>query len=312
MMPSIPWTSSRNLESEFRPDGKHVLQFDTEFPLRMFRFEFSWDHRISPNYHDYLEINYLSSGKGELIVGTKKYRLAPGDLFIVGNDEMHSFFAEAQWRPRLLSVFFMPRIVCQPGSPAILSELLRPFYDRSAGFSHVIRASSAIGRPVFQRMNGLHAVLAKADRFKELASFNILCEMLLHIRRWYDRLDLSSGAGATIRRGHSLDRMKDVFAYLNRHYNENISLSQLASIACFSPAYFCSSFRTVTGLTPKEYLTRLRIDKAKEMLAGRSLTMTAIALEVGFESLAYFDRVFRKYARFSPQEYRRRIENTGD
>jgi two-component system response regulator YesN len=61
---------------------------------------------------------------------------------------------------------------------------------------------------------------------------------------------------------------------------------------------------TATGLTPNDCLLRLRVEKAKELLARPGPSVTAIALDVGFSSAQYFSDVFRKYAGKTPREYR--------
>jgi len=307
MRPS-PWISSRFLE--FGPDSRNVQPFDPAFPLILSRFEFSCSHRVAPNYHDYFEIGYIYKGKCELFAGRKKTDLAPGDLFIIGSDQMHTIYAKAGERPRIITAFFMPQIICRLGSNAPAAGLLRPFYDRSAGFSHRIPASATISRPAYFLLLNLESALGSSDPFRELECTHLLWRLLLLICRRYGRPKAQTGDTGAVRRSGGIDRLKNVFLYLNQHYHENISLRQLASVACFSPAYFCSYFRNIAGLTPKEYITRLRIDKAQELLIKGSMTITGIALETGFESLAYFDRVFRHYTGLSPQEYCRRLKDS--
>jgi transcriptional regulator GlxA family with amidase domain len=65
-------------------------------------------------------------------------------------------------------------------------------------------------------------------------------------------------------------------------------------------------FKQNTGLTPNDYLQRLRIAKARELLTTTSQSVTEIAFAAGFASSQYFSRVFRKYTGQMPSEYRRR------
>jgi two-component system response regulator YesN len=73
-----------------------------------------------------------------------------------------------------------------------------------------------------------------------------------------------------------------------------------------SVTYLCRYFHKVTGQTITEYLKRYRIDKAKQLLAQNEKSITWIAYEVGFESHSYFDRIFRKVTKLTPQEFRRK------
>lgn len=74
-----------------------------------------------------------------------------------------------------------------------------------------------------------------------------------------------------------------------------------------STFYFCKIFRKVTGLNFTDYLSRLRIEKAKNLLLNPNLRISEIAYEVGFQSLTHFNRVFKKIVGQSPTSYRSQL-----
>ena len=90
-------------------------------------------------------------------------------------------------------------------------------------------------------------------------------------------------------------------------YNQEIDIERLSKEACFSPFHFLRSFRSAFGETPHQYLTRRRIDRARELLAHSGLSITDICFEVGYESLGSFSTLFRKETGRSPLEFRTRI-----
>lgn len=90
---------------------------------------------------------------------------------------------------------------------------------------------------------------------------------------------------------------------------EDISLDELAAEARLSPFHFARMFKKSLGVPPRVYLTRLRVDKACELLAQTDLTVTQIALEVGYSSNQVLARVFLKYMRLSPSDYRRTVRD---
>jgi AraC-like DNA-binding protein len=71
-----------------------------------------------------------------------------------------------------------------------------------------------------------------------------------------------------------------------------------------STFYFCKLFKKATGLTFTDYVSRVRIEKAKNLLLNPNLRVSEIAYEVGFQSLTHFNRVFRKLTGQSPSHYR--------
>lgn len=92
--------------------------------------------------------------------------------------------------------------------------------------------------------------------------------------------------------------------YLKHHLGEPIRISDLIRHIGLGQSRLFHLFKSATGLTPNDYLLRLRVEKAKELLARPGPSVTAIALEVGFSSAQYFSDVFRKYAGKTPREYR--------
>jgi AraC-like DNA-binding protein len=92
--------------------------------------------------------------------------------------------------------------------------------------------------------------------------------------------------------------------FIAEHYTENLSLTQVARAVNTSSFYFCKQFRKVTGLSFTEFVSRTRIEKAKNFLLNENLRISEIAFAVGFQSLTHFNRVFKKIVRQSPTEYR--------
>ena len=92
--------------------------------------------------------------------------------------------------------------------------------------------------------------------------------------------------------------------FIQEHHAEMLSLGAVAKVVHTSVFYFCKLFRKVTGINFTEYVSRVRIEKAKNLLLNPNLRISEIAYEVGFQSLTHFNRVFKKLIGQSPTEYR--------
>lgn len=95
-------------------------------------------------------------------------------------------------------------------------------------------------------------------------------------------------------------------AYLRQRLHEQVSMADLVRHVGFSRARMFDMFKTQTGLTPNDYLQRLRIDKAKEQLRETNFSVTDIAMATGFSSGQYFSTVFGRYTGVSPTIFRKR------
>lgn len=104
-----------------------------------------------------------------------------------------------------------------------------------------------------------------------------------------------------------ITRAKD---YIQEHQTENLRLGHVAKAVNTSTFYFCKMFKRVTGINFTDYLSRVRIEKSKNLLLNPNLRVSEIAFEVGFQSLTHFNRVFKKILGQSPTEYRSQLLGT--
>ena len=95
--------------------------------------------------------------------------------------------------------------------------------------------------------------------------------------------------------------------FIKQHQTEDISLGQVAKAVNTSTFYFCKMFKKVTGINFTDYVSRVRIENAKNLLLNPNLRVSEIAYEVGFQSLTHFNRVFKKVLGQSPTEYRDKV-----
>lgn len=95
--------------------------------------------------------------------------------------------------------------------------------------------------------------------------------------------------------------------YIYEHQTENLRLGHVAKAVNTSTFYFCKMFKKVTGINFTDYLSRVRIEKSKNLLLNPNLRVSEIAFEVGFQSLTHFNRVFKRILGQSPTEYRAQL-----
>ncbi len=92
--------------------------------------------------------------------------------------------------------------------------------------------------------------------------------------------------------------------FIQQHYADDLSLHQVARHVNTSHFYFCKKFRKSTGLSFTQFVSRTRIEKAKNLLLNPNLRISEIAFAVGFQSLTHFNRMFKRIAGQSPSDDR--------
>ncbi|WP_216206914.1 helix-turn-helix transcriptional regulator [Amycolatopsis aidingensis] len=105
-----------------------------------------------------------------------------------------------------------------------------------------------------------------------------------------------------------LRRAKD---WMDTRYDQPLEVSQVAAVAGCSRSHFIHSFAAAYGESPMAYLTRRRIERAKDLLRAANLTVTEICMLVGFASLGTFSRRFSELVGMSPTRYRAAVRRSG-
>ena len=103
--------------------------------------------------------------------------------------------------------------------------------------------------------------------------------------------------------GRRIDHLKNVIAMIEEHYDECITLDDLARSAGMNSKYFCRYFREMTHRTPIDYLNYYRIEQACFKLATSNDSIAEIAMSCGFNDQSYFIKTFKKYKGVTPKKY---------
>ncbi len=103
----------------------------------------------------------------------------------------------------------------------------------------------------------------------------------------------------------AVQKLLPVLDYIERHYSSpDLSLEDAGSVLGLNPSYFCRLFRRATGHSFTEYLNYVRVTKSEELLQNTSMSILDISLEVGFASVSYYNRIFKRMKNCTPSVYR--------
>lgn len=254
---------------------------------------FQWHHH--PEY----ELTLTLNSRGQRFVGDAIGDYGDGDLVLVGPNLPHTWASRDRIDPaaphRALVMWFHPDWAAP--LVGLLAEL-RPvgdLLDRARRGLQFSPAAAAAVRPLIEaiferpgpdRLSGLIDVL----RQLALAPATPLSSPRL----------VQAPSGSRTR----IDRVLD---HIHVHYAEGLSVPDLAEIAALSPSGLHRLFRRHTHQTITDYVVRLRIGEACALLSGTSRPIAHIAEEVGYDSLANFNRQFKALKAMTPRRYRARF-----
>lgn len=237
------------------------------------------ERRTVPDYN----LIYPVSGRVVWTVAGEPIPLAPGDLAVVPPHVPHH--AESQSRTGALCSVHVE--VTLPGGQDVFA-LLEP-----ARVRHVVRDS-----PLARYLRG---AAAEWDRDDERLTLLMLPAWARLLALELLRYDAELGA----LRQHQVDQIvTGVLAQLGERLHERTTLQDLAAHVGFSPQHLNRVFRRVLGVTPLQYLTRMRLDRAATMLAEGGHSVATVAQTFGYEDPYYFSRIFKRQFGRSPAHYR--------
>ncbi|GGG24021.1 hypothetical protein GCM10007425_18100 [Lysinibacillus alkalisoli] len=103
--------------------------------------------------------------------------------------------------------------------------------------------------------------------------------------------------------------VEQVLRYITQHFREPISIARLASQLNYTPQYITRTFKAQMGCSPSEYMMRLRMEVAKQILVNSAASLQEIASYIGYNDSLYFTRIFKKQVGIAPGEYRKNHAN---
>ncbi len=281
----------------------HYLQYNekkqhgtADFPVAYYFVSEEHPRYSMPfHWHREWEIIRVLSGSFLLSIDGREYEAGAGDVFLLRSGAVHggmprqseyeclNFDLEelcGRWQPArgLLRPFFRGTYVPRTGftqrdelAYAIIDELLGAMTEEP---SQEVRLLQMVGN-----MYRLFAVILDRGLYTE-----------------------EEPAGRAV---NSIDQLKPVLEYVEAHFNQPLSLTQLADVIGMNPKYFCRFFRQVTGQTPMNYVNIYRTEQAAHMLCGSDMTVTEVGLECGFCDTSHFVKTFKKYQGITPKQFRK-------
>ncbi|MBN1349229.1 helix-turn-helix transcriptional regulator [candidate division KSB1 bacterium] len=249
---------------------------------------------LNPKYHGNLigglhahkndyQLIYIEKGSGSISIENNTYTVSSHDLICIYPNQLHRSNDEAPGYFELIEILWYFKEAIQP-------ELnLNPVMKLKPG-SQIVRS--------LQRL--VKEALLKRREYKILMKI-IMSDILVQL----ERLEPDSAIpGEDNSNSSSRYRVKKVLEYIHLHYRNDISLDDLSEIAGVSSPHLCRIFPRITNYSPINYLIKIRLDIAVDLLKNSDYTISEIAEMVGFEDIYYFSRVFKKWKGMPPRKFR--------
>ena len=238
------------------------------------------------HWHEHIEMHYVFKGSAVFHIDQQLYEVQEGDLIIANRNQLHAGYSTSVPYEASLLVF----------DPTALS---RELGEKNLRFQSLIRGDAT----VLQMILGIFD-----ERQREELGYRALCrarvtEMLVYLCRQYAVEGMP--AKDMVKRRRDLERLQPALDYIEQHYADRISVTQLAQLLCLSPDRLGHLFRDGVGQAPLQYINEIRLRKAMNLLKTEEHTVTEVAQAVGFFDYNHFGRLFRRRYGCTPNQVRR-------
>ncbi|MFN5440131.1 MAG: AraC family transcriptional regulator [Bacteroidota bacterium] len=263
---------------------------------------------VNPKLHDFffwhfhpeIELVYIDGADGTRHVGDHISKFKSNDLVLIGSYIPHLNFdygIKTDYEKIVLHIQedFLADVLIKTPELKSLSNL----FEKA---SHGI----CFGKKTIEKLGARLKKLHEQDGFKRfLEVLDIL--QYLSIADDYELLHELPYQNSFHRKEQ--ERLGKIYDYIHVNYTEKISIEDVALLANLGPEAFCRYFKKMTRLSFVEFLNRYRISQSKRLLRT-DRNISEVCFQCGFESLSYFNRIFKKYSAETPSSFKKRFMAT--
>lgn len=272
----------------------------------------AWEHgypyrTVRWHFHPEFELHHVAATTGRYFVGDFIGNFAPGNLVLTGPNLPHNWVshvpagAEVPLRGRVLQ--FSEQFIRD-------ATQLLPELASFAGVLELSRRGALFPAETARRVGPMMAELISATDVRRLELFMSIVGTLAHAQ---GTVPLSSAGYHPDPSSFVATGINEALAHISRSLTEPFNERDLAAIAKLSPSAFSRSFKRHTGMALSQYVNRLRINLASQLLMSEvALSVTDICFAAGFKNISNFNRQFLRQKSMSPSRFRAALaENAG-
>ncbi len=281
---------------------QNILFSDSVGGIAVERIERDFNfNMLSKHFHNEYEIYYLLSGERYYFIEKQIHYVKKGSLVFIDRNQIHKTVgANTNYHDRILM------LISEEELKAVLSLCenfeVASFFSKNygiielseAGQKHVEHILFAIIREMKQKQSN-HEFLIRLK----------LAELMIYAQR------CNNGENSTVKsepvKTEKYKKISEIAEYISENYQADISLSDISNDFYISKCYLSRIFKEITGFTVNEYINIIRVKKAQQLLEHSQHNITEIAALIGYDSITYFEKVFKKYLELSPLKYRKKF-----
>ena len=288
-----------SLALEQKEDAKHGEAF---FPVQKYLTNLKPDYPVvTTHWHEEAEFTLITEGQALYHIDLAEYPVEAGDLLFIPPLVLHSI--SLQEYPKISSETYVFHMNFLGGNSTDIcsTRYLTPLMNQEFSMPYLIKPEHPVYASLRKIFNQINSLYGAAVPGYELALKSLFLQTIFLLLQ-YSKRNLSSDTGT------SSDKLKQVLDYIEVHYAENITISELAKLCYFSDYHFMRFFKKHMNMTCVEYINNLRLEKSVELFEHGNTSILDVSLSTGFHNLSYFHKVFKRKYHMTPKSFLKQLE----
>lgn len=278
-------------------EGRELVGIETSVLSR--------EHMYGQHTHNKLEISLVKSGRGIYRIDGIDYDMRSNDVFVINNREMHSIYVEGMDVLVNMVIHFEVEFLWDLLGQEPDYRLLDVFFARNAQYQHRLDRTIPATGEIADLMLDVEREMMHQPPYYDLQVKILMKTMLIKMLRIYPYFETNAHSGMETITTSEAYKTKEVLRYIDQNISNDLSLSELAQIACLSPTYFSVLFKRYNGITVTEYITQKRVEHAVSLIRNTKSSLTEIAARCGFNSSTSFYKAFKRATGETPSYFRK-------
>lgn len=272
---------------------EHAVHGTADFPVGIYETHFSPEHHIlfQLHYHREFELLLVTCGKIRIQLEGDTFYLSQGEGIFIHSGALH--FAESVERQEcgFIAIVFSP-------------EFIAPKYENT--YETYIRAAleNDLLIPRFLT-DDITSIIWETHEWFQSRRFGYELFIKSNLLRIMALCMAKAQLNCRRKNDNKMDVVKKALDYIHNNYQDNMTLQDLAEHAHVSREHLCRVFREVSESSPIVYLNRYRITQSAHLLRSTRKSISEISSDCGFNNSSYFNKLFLRFMKCTPKEYRR-------
>ncbi|WP_127533755.1 helix-turn-helix transcriptional regulator [Paenibacillus kobensis] len=257
---------------------------------------------LDMHWHQEAEFFCVLEGEVLFLVDTDYFVVRAGEAVYIDGGDIHAGHSSNGSACRYCAIVFDARWLASADYDAVQAGFIAPLLDKRAALPRHIRPGTEWSDAVMAHLRAVITAYEQQPTGYEAALKGRLLLLFSEIAaagEWRKRTAANAGELAKV------ERLKSVIEYIQHHYDRPVRIRELADLVPMSEGQFIRWFKSMTRTTPIDYLNGYRVRQAAELLRSTDRKISDIALEVGFDHVSYFIKMFRRQIKTTPSEYRK-------